>query len=176
VAIPATTIEAVYRRRHRAFRNAIACVAGSYELADDVVQEAFARALAHRRQFRGDGDIEAWIWRIALRTALEMRAEPRASSIDQALDPGIVDVSRDPELAAAIRTLPPRRRLLVFLRYVADLSYRDIARICSVSEGTVAATLAQARADLAKELGYRADSYGPNSREALHGRERAPHF
>jgi DNA-directed RNA polymerase specialized sigma24 family protein len=48
--------------------------------------------------------------------------------------------------------LPPRRRLIVFLRYFADFSYADIASACDVSEGTVAATLAQAHQALAETL------------------------
>ena len=47
-----------------------------------------------------------------------------------------------------MRALPPRRRLVVFLRYFADLSYAEIAEIAGVSEGTVAATLAQAKEEL----------------------------
>jgi RNA polymerase sigma factor (sigma-70 family) len=44
-----------------------------------------------------------------------------------------------------LRALTPKRRLVVFLRYFADLQYSEIARICGMSEGTVAATLSQAR-------------------------------
>jgi RNA polymerase sigma-70 factor (ECF subfamily) len=154
MGVSASRIEDVYGRRHRVFCNAIACVTGSYEAADDVVQEAFARALARREQFRGDGPIEAWIWRIAIRTALEQRSTPRAASLAEAIDPRLVEPDRDPELAAALHKLPPRRRLLVFLRYVADLSYAEIARVCGISEGTVGTALTQARAELAAELGH----------------------
>jgi RNA polymerase sigma factor (sigma-70 family) len=59
---------------------------------------------------------------------------------------------RDPALAQALQGLAPRRRLVVFLRYFADFSYTEIAALCEISEGTVAATLAQARADLSKAL------------------------
>lgn len=59
---------------------------------------------------------------------------------------------RDPELAEAIRNLPPRRRLVLFLRHFADLSYTEIASLLEISEGTVAATLAHAHADLQTEL------------------------
>lgn len=41
---------------------------------------------------------------------------------------------------------------MVFLRYFADLSYEQIAEVCDVSLGTVAATLAQARSELAGAL------------------------
>jgi RNA polymerase sigma factor (sigma-70 family) len=121
----------------------VACIAGSYEAADDVVQETFARDVARRDQFRCEGALEAWIWRIAIRTALELRQDSDIASLEEAVDLRIVEPKRDRELAAAVRRLPTRRRLLVFLRYVADLSYGDIARVCGISEGTVAATLAQ---------------------------------
>ncbi len=42
--------------------------------------------------------------------------------------------------------------MIVFLRYFADLSYTQIAEVCEVSEGTVGATLAQARAALEQLL------------------------
>jgi RNA polymerase sigma-70 factor (ECF subfamily) len=59
---------------------------------------------------------------------------------------------RDPELAEAVRQLPPRRRLVVYLRYFADLPYAEIASLLDISEGTVAATLSQAHAELLDQL------------------------
>jgi RNA polymerase sigma factor (sigma-70 family) len=147
----ARAIEELYRERYVGFRNALATVAGSYEGARDAVQEGFARALASRRQFRGDGSLAAWVWQIALRAALEARGVPEVS-IDEVLDPQLVAPERAPALTAALATLPPRRRLIIFLRYFADFSYADIASACDVSEGTVAATLAQAHQALAETL------------------------
>ena len=141
-------IEQLYRERYVGFRNALATVTGSYDSARDAVQEGFVRALASRRRYRGDGPLGAWVWRIALRAALEgrdMREMPLGDASDEAVDPQLVEPERDPGLAAALTMLPPRRRLIVFLRYYADFSYSEIAAACDVSEGTVAATLAQAR-------------------------------
>jgi len=142
-------IEEVYRSRYGAFRAALTPLAGSPEAAHDVVQEAFARALRRRRRYRGDGPLEAWIWKIAVRTAFESRrnGRPGVSLDEPAAEPAGAEVI-DPELAAALRALSPRRKLVVFLRYFADLSYAEIAEACGMSEGTVAATLAQARAEL----------------------------
>jgi RNA polymerase sigma-70 factor, ECF subfamily len=144
-------IEQLYRERYVGFRNALATVTGSYETARDAVQEGFARALAGRARYRGDGPLGAWVWRIALRAALEQRGTPEVP-LDQAVDPQLVEPERDTPLAQALATLSPRRRLIVFLHYYADLSYADIAAACDVSEGTVAATLAQAREALAATL------------------------
>lgn len=146
-------LEDLYRRRRSAFVNGLAPISGSYEQARDVVQEAFVRALKRRRSYRGEGSLEAWVWRIAIRTAIDQRRSGREVPLEEALEPiGLPEPERDPQLAAALRELAPRRRLIVFLRYFADLSYADIASACAIDEGTVAASLAQARAKLADEL------------------------
>lgn len=121
------------------------------ESARDVAQEAFAVALARRRQFRGEGSLEGWVWKIALRLAAGLRPDSSGSLPDR-LDPAWPAEEGNTALAAAIRALSPRRRLVVFLRYFADLPYDEIGEACGVSRGTVAATLAQARSELLAAL------------------------
>jgi RNA polymerase sigma-70 factor, ECF subfamily len=152
VGATAEEIEDLYRRRYVAFRNVLATTTGGYEPAGDVVQDAFAQALRRRETFRGEGSLEAWVWRIAFRIALASRPDRAVAPLATAPEADLVEPSLDPELAAAVRALPPRRRLVVFLHYFADLAYREIAEICGISEGTVAATLAQARAELIAAL------------------------
>jgi RNA polymerase sigma factor (sigma-70 family) len=144
----ARAIERLYRQRYARFHGVLSTIAGSYETGHDAVQEAFARALAKRFDFRAEGSLEGWIWRIAIRTALELRVGRELPSLNGSLDPVLVEEARDPALAQALSRLSPRRRLMIFLRYYADLSYAQIAQACAVSEGTVAATLARAREDL----------------------------
>jgi RNA polymerase sigma factor (sigma-70 family) len=149
----ANEIEELYRRRYVAFRNGLLPVTGSLEAARDAVQEGFARALRDRSQYRYEGSLEGWVWRIALRAALQSRRNGYERTLDEALVAmPFVEAERDPELAQAVQALPPRRRLIVFLRYFADLPYADIAELCEISEGTVAAALARAHADLSKTL------------------------
>jgi RNA polymerase sigma-70 factor, ECF subfamily len=62
----------------------------------------------------------------------------------------------DADVRSAVQALPPRRRLVVFLRYFADLSYAEIAEVMGVAEGTVAAALAQAKAELGRSLEFEA--------------------
>jgi RNA polymerase sigma factor (sigma-70 family) len=143
-------IERVYLTRYGPFRLGVAALVGGEERAHDVVQEGFARALARRKQFRG-GSLEAWIWRIVLREALDARGRPLVLLEDE-LEPALVTSDDDAELADAIRRLSPRRRLIVFLRYFADLPYDAIAELCGISAGTVAAALAQAHNELRREL------------------------
>jgi RNA polymerase sigma-70 factor (ECF subfamily) len=156
----AVAIERLYRERFVRFRNGVAPVAGSYEAAHDAVQEGFARALRSSRQYAGRGSLEGWVWRIVLRAALEQRRPGEEVSLD-AVDPVFVEPERDLELAAALRALPPRRRLVVFLRYFADLPYRTIAEVLELDAGTVAATLAQARHSLAAILAEEEEGVRP---------------
>ena len=144
----AREIEGVYRTRYLAFRNALSTVTGDREVARDVVQEAFAEALRKRDTFRGEGPLEAWVWRIALRLAIASRSSAKPLQLIEIGEPALVDSDLDPDLADALRQLPPRRRLIVFLHYFGDLSYGELAAVCGISEGTVAATLSQARHDL----------------------------
>jgi RNA polymerase sigma-70 factor, ECF subfamily len=147
----AAAIERLYRARYTRFRNGVAPVTGSYETAHDAVQEGFARALRARATFTGRGSLEGWVWRIVLRTALEQRRPDEEIALED-VDPAFIEPERDFALKAAVHALPPQRRLVVFLRYFADLPYRTIAEALAIDEGTVAATLAQARQALAEIL------------------------
>jgi RNA polymerase sigma-70 factor, ECF subfamily len=150
VAASADEIERVYAARYAPYRRAVSAILGAEERAHDAVQEGFARALAKRRQFKG-GSLEAWIWRIVVRQAYDLHERPFAA-LEEELDTELIVSDRDPELAAAIRRLPPRRRLIVFLRYYGDLSYQQIGELIGVSAGTVGAALAQAHDELRAAL------------------------
>jgi RNA polymerase sigma factor (sigma-70 family) len=147
----AAAIEELYQARYANFRHGVAAVLGDYDGAHDAVQDGFAHAFAERSRFR-EGSLEAWVWRIVFRKALDLRRARRYLPLKQGFDSAIISSERDPDLAAAIRALPPRRRLVVFLRYFADLPYQVVAETCGVSTGTVAASLAQAHAELKDAL------------------------
>ena len=141
-------LEELYRSRYGKFEAVLATLTRDREAARDAVQEAFALALARRRQFRGEGSLEGWVWKIALRVAGGRRRK-LSGPLPDTIDPVVPEPELDASLTEALRRLPPRRRLFVFLRYFADLSYDEIAQACGVSRGTVAAALAKARAELA---------------------------
>jgi DNA-directed RNA polymerase specialized sigma24 family protein len=108
-------IAAVYRARYAGFGRALAHLLGDSDAAHDAVQEGFARALAARRRYRG-GSLEAWVWRIVERTAVEQRRRSRRTP------PAAATAHASPEplapgLTEALRSLPERQRLMVFLRY-----------------------------------------------------------
>jgi RNA polymerase sigma factor (sigma-70 family) len=144
-------IEQLYRERSVGFRNALTPVAGSRDAARDVVQEAFALTLRDVKKLRRQDSLAAWVWQIAWRLALRARGTVDEEPPDD-LSLVAQDEAKDPQLSAAIRALPPKRRMIVFLRYFADFSYSEIAEALGVAEGTVAASLAQAHAALLEQL------------------------
>lgn len=143
-------IEDLYRERYVGFRNALTPITGSRDAARDVVQEAFARALRDARKLRREDALAGWVWRIAVNIALRERRGGECVGISDDLT--IAEPERDPDLAAAVQALPPRRRLVVFLRHYAGFTYAEIAEAVGMSEGTVAATLAQAHTALLERL------------------------
>jgi RNA polymerase sigma-70 factor (ECF subfamily) len=152
--MPATVeaIEELYRSRYASYRGGVAALTG-YDAARDVVQEAFAQAIRDRHAYRGDGSLAGWVWQIAFRTALRSRQSGRELTLDELVETAPVPrAERDPELADALKRLSPRRRMVVYLRYFADLPYAEIASLLDISEGTVAATLSQAHAELLEQL------------------------
>lgn len=144
-------LEELYRRRQGAFQVMLVSVTGSVESARDVVQEAFAQALRDQDGFRGEGSLEGWVWRIAFRVAIGSKGS-RELAVDELPEVAFLDESRDPTLALAMRGLPPQRRMAIFLRYFADLSYGEIGEVLGIAEGTVAATLSQAHRQLSAVL------------------------
>jgi RNA polymerase sigma-70 factor, ECF subfamily len=147
-------IEAVYRGRLAEYRRVAAAICGDRDASADVVQEAFARAVRERGGFRGEGRVDAWLWRIVVNVA---RNYERDRPLDRSLDPDAVSANGSGEspmsnLAAAVAGLPERQRLVLFLRYYADLDYGAISEVAGIRPGTVGATLSAARAALEQRL------------------------
>jgi RNA polymerase sigma-70 factor (ECF subfamily) len=136
--------------------------------AEDVVQDAVVRAIAHIATFRG-GNARAWLLRIVRNTAYDALQRRRsAAATEVPLDAAgeqedgtntiadIADSGATPERALenrqqlqsldrALAALPVELRECMILREIEDLSYRDIARITAVPMGTVMSRLWRAR-------------------------------
>jgi RNA polymerase sigma-70 factor, ECF subfamily len=144
-------LEALYRSRFDVFARVAASVTGDSERARDAVQEAFATAVRKRRTFRGEGPLEAWVWRIVLNAA-RSDARRRAPAVDYERPSANGRPEQDAELRAALARLPERQRTAVFLRYYADLDYAAIGEALGITTGTVAATLNAAHTTLRSRL------------------------
>ena len=149
-------LERLYRERYTHFVQVARAVLGYETAAHDAVQDGFSQAIRKRSSFRGDGPLEAWVWRMVLNAALANRRRNGALDLfefELALEPSSSEPrNEDEQIRAWIATLPERQRLTVFLRYYADLDYRAIATALDVETGTVSATLNAAHAALRRSI------------------------
>lgn len=130
-------IERIYREAFPRFDRVARAITGNREIALEAVQEGFADALRNSGSWAGRGPLEGWVWRCVVNRA--RKARPRMQPPLPASRNGRGDP--DPELPARLAALPERQRLVVFLRYFADLSYQEIAATLEIEVGTVSATL-----------------------------------
>jgi RNA polymerase sigma-70 factor (ECF subfamily) len=147
-------IEDLYRSRYTHFLRVAIAVTGRSEVAVEAVQDAFGDAIRSRASYRGDGSLEAWVWRLVVNASRDARAQPKQPLVypfEQATSAngGRAECA---ELRNAIAALPERQRLVVFLRYYADLDYRSIGDALGIATGTVSATLNQAHHALRRVL------------------------
>jgi RNA polymerase sigma-70 factor, ECF subfamily len=143
-------LEALYRAKFPAFLRVATAITRNEQTALDAVQDAFASAIRQRRRFRGDGPLEAWVWRMVVNAARKA-VRPRRKLPAEASANGASPYEAG-DLRAAIEALPERQRTVLFLRYFADLDYRAIASVLGVTPGTVGSTLNAAHAALRRSL------------------------
>jgi RNA polymerase sigma-70 factor, ECF subfamily len=129
--------------------------------AEDALQDAFLAVHRGLPAFRGEARVATWVWRIALRAALQVRARRRDHD---ELDPetpaagGAALEARDEarRVQRALASLPAEPRAVLSLFAVEGLAHREIAEILGVPEGTVWSRLHGARRQLAEALRGRA--------------------
>ena len=132
--------------------------------AEDVVQEAYLRALRYFDGFRGTGggveqDSRAWLLTIVRHTCYSARRRgmDRAETIefDDRLHSNPLGVDEDQRLTIeqALVRLPYESREVIVLRELEGLSYKEIAQAVGVPIGTVMSRLARARERLRRLVG-----------------------
>ncbi len=132
--------------------------------AEDVIQDAYLRALKYFRSFRGT-DGKGWLLAIVRHVAFSRRRatmESITAEFDEELH-GEAPAAQAPDAAllreetaarvhAALGRLPARFREVLVLRELEELSYEEIGRIARIPAGTVMSRLARARERLRRLL------------------------
>jgi RNA polymerase sigma-70 factor, ECF subfamily len=146
----------------------VAAIVGTRQEAEDIVQEAYARALARWSRLRGYDLPEAWVRRVALRIAIDAgrRQRSRLAAVTQLArmhQPdrgGPEDDLKYTPLGAALLDLPMHEREVLVLHYLADLPVDTIARERGLPPGTVKTRLAVARRHLEERLTQHPEAVG----------------
>src|SRR4051812_28307183 len=173
-----TAFATLVERHHRELHVHCYRMLGSFDEAEDLVQETFLRAWRRRDSFTGGPGFRAWLYRIATNASLDaIRSRSRrVASLgsfaevpwlqpypDRLLDevapsdaePDAVVVARETiELTflAVIQLLPPRQRAVLILRDVLEWSAAETAELLETSVAAANSALQRARATLRDEL------------------------
>ena len=142
------------RHQDRLF-NYIFFLVRSREVAEDIFQETFVKAIVTLQQgrYQNDGKFAAWITRIAHNLVIDQfRVERNENAVSN--DEAEFDLLNDAKLAegtienrmvneqvlkdvrALVDELPDCQREVVFMRYYQDLSFKEIAEMTGVSINT----------------------------------------
>ncbi|MGN6576311.1 MAG: RNA polymerase sigma factor [Nocardioides sp.] len=130
-------------------------VVGDRAEAEDVVQEAFVRAVAAGHRFAETTNPEAWLRRTAINLhRSRWRKLRNFSRIKERLAapediPGLDDRL---DVIDALRSLPVEQREVVALHHLADLPVAEIAEELGVPAGTVKSRLSRGREAMARAL------------------------
>jgi RNA polymerase sigma-70 factor, ECF subfamily len=141
---------------------------GDRALAQDLLADAFERALRSRRRYEPSrGSARSWLYAIALnvlrdhmrRAAAETRASERVGQVREAVpDAALESIPVRDELARALAALSPEEREAIALRFGAELTLPEIAATLgeklSTVEGRVYRALRKLRAELERVGGH----------------------
>lgn len=142
----------------RLYRTAYLMI-GSHHLAEDLVQDVLARVYVAWPRI--DGDPHGYAYRALGNAVANQRRwaarHPEDALPDDDARPSTVDVAEavvaQDQLLSALRSLPSRQRVIVVLRYYADLTEAETALALNISTGTVKSQHSRAMSALRAWLG-----------------------
>jgi RNA polymerase sigma factor (sigma-70 family) len=107
--------------------------------ADDCFQETFIAALRGYPRLRPGSNLRAWLFTIARSKAIDHHRAARrrplpVAEVPERPAPAAETEAPDGDLWAAVRALPEKQRAAVTLRFVSDLSHREIGRVLDCSD------------------------------------------
>jgi RNA polymerase sigma-70 factor (ECF subfamily) len=140
---------------------------GDVQLAEEVVQDTFVRAIAHLGRFRGECALTTWLHRITVTVALNAtrgtrRRQERETAIEDADRDALATFGDEGEridpilrdrLHRAVDALPEIYRVVVVMHDFEGYSHVEIAEVLDIPVGTCRSRLFLARAQLRVALG-----------------------
>lgn len=119
-----------------------------YESTHDVLQNVFIKVWKHLDSFREDSKLSTWLFRIAVNESLTwLEKEEKRKTIElpkeennlsTAISPSTAQIEQ--KLASAIKSLPPKQRIVFLLRYYEERTYEEISELVDTSVGSLKAS------------------------------------
>lgn len=130
----------------------LSALAPSFADARDITDEAFARALGDWPRVRMMESPGGWVSRVAVNELKRRhRRVYRSEILGELRDAPAGAESSTLEAIELLRSLPPRERTVMALRFLGDLSEKDVADRLGIKVGTVSAAVHSARQRLQAE-------------------------
>jgi RNA polymerase sigma-70 factor (ECF subfamily) len=154
-------LEQLYRRHASWLTARLQSRCGDPELTDIAIQDTFLAVWKSARKYRGDGDVGAWIWGIAIRRLIDQLRKRRSTPVDPAVIAAatLSVVSFEDDLlaahgdaASAMRSLPAELQAVLVATAIDGLSTKEAARLLGVPQGTVKTRLMRARRTLQETM------------------------
>lgn len=138
------------------------------DFAEDLAQEAWIKVLRGLPKFRRECSFSTWLYRIILNTFItcsKKRKRELALDLEKDLpqgevDPRLENLASSLALQRAVRELPIEFRSVIVLRYVADLTYKEIAQVLDCPLGTVQSRLKRGMDRLTQALESKSQARG----------------
>jgi RNA polymerase sigma-70 factor (ECF subfamily) len=170
-------LEACYREHGQRVYRLCLQILGQPADAEDAAQEVFLRVLDRGRQFEGRARFATWLHRVTVNLCLH-RLERERVRTALPLEPALTCAGAGPaqqaetrdeatRAAALLARLPLEQRLVLHLREVEGLSYREIARVLDIPPGTVMSRIARAREALVRLVGPGSEARPQTLRRSL---------
>lgn len=153
----AADVADLYAATGRRLVGLLISVGASPAVAEDLLQEAYARLVPRWDAVQHYDNPEAWVRTVALRLYVSHERRSRVFRRHApVLEPSTASDGPSPDRVAiesALAALPVHQRVVVVMHYVLDLPVAEIATALRISPGTVKSRLSRARAHLADVLG-----------------------
>jgi len=138
----------LFERHHARIYNFCHRMTGSQAASEDLVQEAFMRALKYRQTFRGDAEFLPWLYRLARNVCNDYFQKSQRFPVtvedlseEVSSDPSALDAAQQREqvclLRQALLRLPVERREVLILSRFEFRNYEEIAQLLGCSVGAV---------------------------------------
>jgi RNA polymerase sigma-70 factor (ECF subfamily) len=149
-----TAFAVLFRREFRPIARSVFLVVGDAATAEEIVQEAFAKAWSRWREVSRAGRPGAWIQTVAVRMALRKRSRRRRGAELEAFTARLDDRDGGDHSVVPVlellRSLTPTQRAVVALAIIDDLPIDEVARRVGCRPSTARVHLHRARARLAE--------------------------
>lgn len=163
----AAEFEAYFRARRDGVRRTAYLLCGDWHRADDHAQAAFVALHRHWRRIRDRDALDGWMRRTLVRSIVDESRRPwRRERFTDAVEGGSVEsgaegVATRHVLVDGLRSVPPRQRAVLVLRFLEGLDVAGTAAALGCSEGTVKSQTSHGLAALRTVLGDALDDLRP---------------